>query len=155
MCRRLYSPEPPYPIPRNGNTSYLALSNLSARANAAGGNPLPASDEAFEIVAPLTSRTGGRFRCSGSVYGTTTAGDVVRCAMEVAINGGAWQVIAIAEMLADASGRFSASFDAFSPVVPLGQTIWVRVHFENLAFHAITANVAEAQVVVSAQEQPA
>lgn len=155
--RHLYSPNPTYPAPRSGSgdAAYLALSNLSARSNTAGGNPLPASDEAFEIVAPLTSRIGGRFRCAGSIFGTTTAGDVVRCAMEVDINSTGWQVIALAAMLADTSGRFSAAFDVLSPAIPAGQTIWVRLHFENLAFNPITANTADAQVTVNAQEQPA
>lgn len=151
-ARQQFVPQPENRSPRFGQSAYEASQNYATATNAGGLGP--AADVAETLAAPLTSRTGGRFRIAGSISGTATAADQVTATIEADINGGGFLAIAtqILQVSAAAGTRFSAGFDALTVAVPIGQTINVRVRAVDTTGNNIT--VAAGQATVNAQELP-
>lgn len=153
--RQKFVPQPNTPSPL-GSSAYQASSNIGLNTNVAPA-PAAAADVSLALSAPLTSRTGGRFRVAGHLSGAATAADQVTATLETNVNGAGFTAVAtqLIQVSAAAGARFAVAFDFITAAVTKGQTIDARIRCVDATGNNITAGTTSGQVHINAQEIPA
>jgi hypothetical protein len=137
-----------------GESAYSAATNVGDRLSDAQVGPN--SPISFQLGTALTSRTGGRFRISATISGTTSvAGDAVSVQLAHTIQGVGPTLFGpvVTVKSGAATGEWSATIEALTPAVTAGQTLLPVVVVTELGAGTVTSPAGAAYIM--AEELPA